>query len=104
MAETTSLIIACVFICSLFASNTLICTAEVHFECNLYTPTGALGGEIIIQTVKPVIVGGCYSSEACETLCSRLGSRARTEERKSGKCAPDDDKPGQEMACACCLI
>ncbi|RZC68129.1 hypothetical protein C5167_031390, partial [Papaver somniferum] len=98
MAETRSLIIACVFICTLFASNTLMCTAEVDFECNLYTPTAALCGEVILGTVKPAIVGSCYSPEACEILCSRLGSRARTKERKSGKCAVDDDKPGQEMA------
>ncbi|MCL7022562.1 hypothetical protein MKW94_026358 [Papaver nudicaule] len=89
MARFQSLIIGCVFICTLVVLNTLICTANG----------------------KPKIVGSCYTSEACDTLCSgRTDKTGQTsdstdDEPIDGQCGFDDEAPdGKDpMVCACCV-
>ncbi|MCL7038316.1 hypothetical protein MKW94_023256 [Papaver nudicaule] len=99
MAKTQSSIIACVFICALVASNTLMCTAKVDLDCSGVSQKGSS------MKWKAEIFGSCYTPEACDVACGghkdQLGV---TNGGKKGDCGPDVDVAGQPMACACCLM
>ncbi|KAI3840829.1 hypothetical protein MKX03_002710 [Papaver bracteatum] len=93
MAETRSMIIVCEFICTLFASNSLMCSAKVNIECK----TDPVGG--LIEVGKAVIVGSCLDSEACDILCFGLKDTVGfTIDGKSGVCVDDFGI----NVCACC--
>ncbi|KAI3851263.1 hypothetical protein MKX03_002251 [Papaver bracteatum] len=84
MAVTRSIIIARVFICTLFASNALMCTASLR--CS-YDPTEISTNttDIAIKIGKHVIVGICYTAEACPDLCSgQITTVGTTEDKKRG--------------------
>ncbi|MCL7040507.1 hypothetical protein MKW94_029929 [Papaver nudicaule] len=109
MAKIQSLIIACVFICTLVASKTLMCTAKVDLNCH------AVAEDVTVKDVetvkeedvtgKAVIVGSCYTPEACEATClGNVNKHGNTDELKRGDCAPDVDRDGQPMVCACCVL
>ncbi|KAI3963288.1 hypothetical protein MKW92_037517 [Papaver armeniacum] len=106
MAETRSLIVVCVFICALVASNTLMCTAKVDFYCSLVDDELIRDNKAGIETTKQraVAVGLCFTPEACHALCSgQTNTRGVTSQGKSGNCGADDEAGG-DSACACCQV
>ncbi|KAI3875727.1 hypothetical protein MKW92_030949 [Papaver armeniacum] len=88
MAETRSLIIALVFVCILFVSNTLLCTAGVH--SNL-VDTGEF----------------CSTDfDHCDDFCSEdvQDVAGKTVDGKSGKCLLVVNHPEEHARCACCKV
>ncbi|KAI3971489.1 hypothetical protein MKW92_033660 [Papaver armeniacum] len=105
MAETRSLIIACVFVCVLFVSNTLLCTAD---DCTLVVGKIGAEGIPIIKTGNLVDTGEFCSTDFdhCNEFCSEdvQDVAGKTVDGKSGKCLLVDNNPEEQAQCACCNV
>ncbi|RZC85543.1 hypothetical protein C5167_041722 [Papaver somniferum] len=101
MADTRSVIISCLFVCTLFASNTLMCTAKVDLEC---TRKVEEGGKTIVKTGYLIFVGLCSTLKACDELCSsRTDTSGKTKEGKSGNCFVYP-QASPILVCGCCQV
>ncbi|KAI3955768.1 hypothetical protein MKW98_006128 [Papaver atlanticum] len=116
MAETRSLIIVCVFLCTLIVSNTLMCTAQkVDNICELVVEAMPADGISIVKTGPLKLVGLCGNEKSCDKECSkRTDTAGKTKKGKSGKCidsgvrSPHSLFPGMKvpdlLGCACCRV
>ncbi|KAI3873496.1 hypothetical protein MKW98_008148 [Papaver atlanticum] len=104
MAQTRSLTIACLLICTLVATNTVMCTAAINGMKTIKTgPLTSIG--------KPCT--NDFYNKACHGECSKLPNtagiiktRRKAKNPKSGKCIPSGVTIGplEGQVCACCMV
>ncbi|KAI3864832.1 hypothetical protein MKX03_030734 [Papaver bracteatum] len=108
MAETRSLIISFVFVCVLFASSTLMCTAEgevcevVILDALIAGSVGKINTGTLVKTQQVCSATEVICNEYCAKQYALIGKLVKGGE--VGKCIYPNGEVIDTGYCACCQL